>query len=269
MHVTYFTQSIFVGRVQSEHNRPPDDREPSNSRVPATVIELTFSSVHHHQPLTTSSQLYSVNVDDGDEPDVRIMPSSMPSPIAINPTSPSPSMFRKKKSLKPMSTAASYLSAVSEADARARIQNGSPTSTPALSLSSSITSSSEDTVLDESNEIENGLNYPGVPPTSEQIFTTVHTEFGHCGNEAYRFTSGHPVGEPVKAVIEQDPPYYILLTTYISYILVIILGHIRDFFGKRLKANSYKHLMFQDVRSLLLAWAFLISHRLLNRGTQL
>ncbi|PSR72139.1 hypothetical protein PHLCEN_2v11987 [Hermanssonia centrifuga] len=141
-----------------------------------------------------------------------------------------------------MNTAASYLSAVSEADARARAHGMTPNTTPALSLSSSITSSSEDTVLHENEENEDGLSYPKVPPTSEQMFTTVHTEFGHCGNSAFRHTSQHNPAHPVKGVVEQDPPYYILLTTYLSYILVIFFGHLRDFFGKRFSYQGYAAL---------------------------
>lgn len=167
--------------------------------------------------------------------------------MALKSASPTPSIF-KKKSYPAMNTAASYLSAVSEADARARGAHGNtPSSTPALSLSSSVTSSSEDTVLHEEDENVDGLAYPKVPPTSEQIFTTVHTEFGHCGNDAYRYTSQYNPAHPVANLKEQDPPYYILLTTYISYILVIIFGHIRDFFGKRFKHSAYRHLLAHNV----------------------
>ncbi|EGO26633.1 hypothetical protein SERLADRAFT_436444, partial [Serpula lacrymans var. lacrymans S7.9] len=90
--------------------------------------------------------------------------------MALNPPSPSPSIFKKKSlsSLPSMATAASYLSAVSEADARARHHEVSPTSTPALSMSSSVTSSSEDTVLHENDLDDSGLAYPLTPPTSEQ-----------------------------------------------------------------------------------------------------
>ncbi|KAI0768257.1 serine palmitoyltransferase 2 [Trametes elegans] len=143
-----------------------------------------------------------------------------------------------------MSTAASYLSAVSEADARARKHGGTPASTPALSMSSSVTSSSEDTVLEESpDDYTDGLSYPRVPPTSDQVFSTVHAEFGHCANEEYRYTSQHRAGTAYKSIPERDPPYYILLTTYVSYILVICLGHIRDFVGKRFRAANYRHLL--------------------------
>lgn len=92
-----------------------------------------------------------------------------------------------------------------------------------------------------------GLGFPLHPPTSEQTFSTVHTEFGHCANEAYRHTSAHPRGTPVKGHVELDPPYYVLLSTYVSYMLLIVIGHIRDFFGKRSKSAEYRHLMPHNV----------------------
>ncbi len=171
--------------------------------------------------------------------------------MALKSASPTPSMFKRKAS-PALNTAAEYLSAVSEADARARAHGSTPNSTPALSLSSSVTSSSEDTVLHELlDDNEDGLAYPRIPPTSEQVFTTVHTEFGHCANESYRYTSRYNAAHPVKGIEEQDPPYYILLTTYLSYILVIIFGHIRDFLGKRFKPAAYQHLVAHDVRRFI------------------
>jgi serine palmitoyltransferase len=166
--------------------------------------------------------------------------------------------------------AATLLAAVRQADARARERSSSPTvhsvptATPALSLSSSFTGDSEDSVLREDasglryghsgvmdpyvvDDNDDGLGVPKVPPTSEQTADTRHTEFGHCWNEGYRHTSAHPVGEPVVKHVEVDPPYYILLSTYLSYILLIMVGHIRDFFGKRAKSPEYRHLMPHNV----------------------
>ncbi|KAL0945989.1 hypothetical protein HGRIS_012267 [Hohenbuehelia grisea] len=168
-----------------------------------------------------------------------------PSPMAFR-SSPSQSIFKKKSSqtLSPMTSATSYLSALSQADARARAASRSPTSTPALSLSSSVTGSSEDTVLDDTvMDNKDGLLLPVRPPTSEQVFDTVHTEFGHCGNEEFRYTSQHTPGEPVEGHVEKDPPYYILLSTYISYLILICIGHVRDFVGKRVHPARYRHLM--------------------------
>jgi serine palmitoyltransferase len=154
-----------------------------------------------------------------------------------------------------MSSAASYLAAVKQADLRARQRSPTPvpTATPALSLSSTLTTSTEDSVLRDGlplhDDNEDGLGFPLTPPTSEQTFSTLHTEFGHCANETYRHTSAHPEGKPVKGHVDLDPPYYILLSTYVSYIILIIVGHIRDFFGKRSKSAEYMHLMPHNVRS--------------------
>ena len=184
--------------------------------------------------------------------------------------------FKKRSSptLSPMPTATSYLSALSQADARARSSiTPPPTETPALSLSSSTTCSTPDTPPEEYEKLNSHLNgnrradefyyhakgdgpggegdgllVPVRPPTSEQVFTTVHTEFGHCANQSYRYTSQHnPPNAPLPMHVEQDPPYYILFSTYISYLILIILGHLRDFVGKRLSPKSYKYLIPRDV----------------------
>ncbi|KAG2134123.1 pyridoxal phosphate-dependent transferase [Suillus clintonianus] len=173
----------------------------------------------------------------------------MMSPIALNPPSPSPSIFKEEQSLSKlpsMPTAVSYLSAVQQADTRARSRdNTSVASTPALSLASSGTASSEDTVLDEDDE-NNCLVYPLTPPTSKQVFTAPHTEFGHCANEAYRCVSKHDYSKPFQEHTIEEPPYYVLIATYISYLILICFGHTRDFFGKRFAKSCFAHLMPHD-----------------------
>lgn len=43
-----------------------------------------------------------------------------------------------------------------------------------------------------------------------------------------------------------EPPYYYLLTTYFSYLILIIFGHVRDFFGKRFREEHYRHLQARN-----------------------
>ncbi|KAF8208374.1 serine palmitoyltransferase 2 [Mycena galopus ATCC 62051] len=181
------------------------------------------------------------------------MPGSpLPSPMALSNMSPTSSIFRKRKpSAVAPKTAASYLSALSEADARRAKRSPTPTATPALSLSSSVTGDSEDSVLHENERLRAGLEYPLRPPTSEQVFNTVHSEFGHCSNEEFRFVSEHVAGTSLQHV-PQEPPYYIVISTYIrfplafSYLILICLGHIRDFLGRRFHPKAYSHLMPRD-----------------------
>ncbi|KAG1752067.1 pyridoxal phosphate-dependent transferase [Suillus lakei] len=169
----------------------------------------------------------------------------MPFPMALNPPSPSSlSIFKEKKSLTQlpsMTTAVSYLSAVQQADSCARTHdNPHAAPTPALSLSSSIITSSEDTVFNEDDK-DNYLVNPHTPPMPEQVFTTPHSEFGHCSNEAYRCASKYDYMKPFQWHTVEEPPYYILLTTYISLVLLNFLGHMRDFFGKRFAKSHFIH----------------------------
>lgn len=174
----------------------------------------------------------------------------MPYPIKLNLPSPFLYIFEEKKLLSKspsMPTAASYLPAVKQTNARGRSRdNSSIPSTPALSLSPSITASYEDNALSEDDE-NNCLVYPITPPTSEQIFTTVHTEFGHCANEVYRCVSKHDYTKPFEEHTMEEPPYYIVFATHISLFILHLLGHMRDFFGKRFAKSYFAHLMPQNV----------------------
>jgi len=171
----------------------------------------------------------------------------MPSPIALTTPPRQESIFKKRSPsyLTAMRSAQSYLMALSEADARARGRDSASTaSTPAHSLSSYATVSTEDTVYhDDPYDNFDGLAYPITPPTSEQSVTLDHLQFGFCANESYRYRAAHKPGTPFQEHHEQDPPYYILLTTYLSYLFLICMGHMRDFFGKRLFTSSYRHLL--------------------------
>lgn len=187
---------------------------------------------------------------------------AMPSPIALTTPPRQESIFKKRSPsyLTAMRSAQSYLIALSEADARARSRDSASTmTTPALSLSSSATTLTEDDVVNDTPcDNSDGLAYPITPPTSEQFTPANHLQFGFCPNENYRYKSAHKPGTQLKEVHEQDPPYYILLTTYLSYLFLLCFGHVRDFFGKRLHPAFYRHLLPFDVSRLLLERARLI-----------
>lgn len=197
----------------------------------------------------------------------------MPSPMAMQ----SPSFNKKKSTTGSMSgrSAAEYLTALAELDSKSRklasakSAGTTPASTPALSFSSSLTRSTSESSnassyssrlsgtpravvavagVDEDLDDGTGLTVPIEHPTSTQVFSTVHSEFGHCDNKQFRRISRHPYGAQFEHPKEQDPPYYILFTTYISYLWLICLGHLRDFFGKRMDPSSYAHIMAKNVR---------------------
>ncbi|KAI6132952.1 pyridoxal phosphate-dependent transferase [Pisolithus croceorrhizus] len=139
----------------------------------------------------------------------------------------------------PSTIARSYPSAGHEANAYAGNRTITPASTPSLSLSSS--TSSDDTVLDESDDHDLRTTL-----ASEQTSNTIHDEFGYCANQNYRCISQHNPEKPVAEDEIEEPPYYILFTTYLSYLLVIVFGHLRDLIGKRFAKSSFTHLMPYD-----------------------
>lgn len=61
------------------------------------------------------------------------------------------------------------------------------------------------------------------------------------GHQSHLYTSRHHGGALEEPILD-EPPYYYLFTTYISYLVLIVFGHIRDFFGKRFRAERYRHL---------------------------
>ncbi|CCA75183.1 related to LCB2-serine C-palmitoyltransferase subunit, partial [Serendipita indica DSM 11827] len=165
----------------------------------------------------------------------------MSSPIARQSLSPSSSIFSSKKQSKPL-LAAEYLQAVSRADSVRRSVSSSKMS-HTLADSDSISASTLVDIAEDSEKECGLLNTPVVPPNSSQVFSTRHVEFGHCADQRFRHVSQHIPGTYFPPQKEEDPPYYILLSTYISYVILICIGHVRDFFGKRLRTKEYQHLM--------------------------
>ncbi|KAF2466057.1 serine palmitoyltransferas-like protein 2 [Lindgomyces ingoldianus] len=81
------------------------------------------------------------------------------------------------------------------------------------------------------------------PPSPEEArrLARAHAQFGPLGSQSHRYTSKFEGGEFAEPV-EDEPPYYFLFTTYISYLILIVFGHVRDFFGKRFRRAHYSHL---------------------------
>ncbi|KAK2745234.1 serine palmitoyltransferase component [Myotisia sp. PD_48] len=85
------------------------------------------------------------------------------------------------------------------------------------------------------------------PPSSEESrrLAKQHAQFGPLGHPSHRYTSKHH-GSTFPEPVMDEPPYYYLLTTYISYLILIAFGHVRDFFGKRFNEQDYRHLKPRD-----------------------
>ncbi|KAK6462306.1 palmitoyl transferase [Scheffersomyces coipomensis] len=86
-------------------------------------------------------------------------------------------------------------------------------------------------------------NIPNAPPDDRSKEVLSELEYGKLTSDQYLYVSKHPVGEPLPTPIDDEPPYIIYIATYISYLILIIIGHIRDFFGKTFKPNEYEDLV--------------------------
>ncbi|KAL3444473.1 pyridoxal phosphate-dependent transferase [Aspergillus insuetus] len=130
--------------------------------------------------------------------------------------------------------------------ARAALQNASGTTTAAPPISSA--SLSLPTISLSTATADNpNMNEPPTtlfqPPSPEEArrLAKQHAQFGPLGHPSHRYSSRHP-GGPFPEPVMDEPPYYYLITTYISYLILIAFGHVRDFFGKRFREENYRHL---------------------------
>ncbi|KAI0019034.1 serine palmitoyltransferase [Xylariomycetidae sp. FL0641] len=112
------------------------------------------------------------------------------------------------------------------------MQNTSAPSITAPSLSLPTISLSTATAAEPNGEESSTTLFQ--PPSSLEVSEKKRFEaqFAPLAHPSHRYVSKHH-GEPLQAPIIDEPPYYYVLTTYISYLLLLALGHIRDFFGKR------------------------------------
>jgi serine palmitoyltransferase len=137
-------------------------------------------------------------------------------------------------------SAAAALLAASKAQEQLFLNSTTPPiSNPSLSLP---TISLSTATADSSNmdEPPTTLFQPPSPGEARRL-AKQHSQFGPLNSQSHRYTSRHQGGEFPEPIMD-EPPYYYLLTTYISYLILIIFGHVRDFFGMRFREESYRHL---------------------------
>lgn len=87
---------------------------------------------------------------------------------------------------------------------------------------------------------------PNAPPDERSDEVLADHEYGKLTSPDHLYVSKHPLGEPLPTPVDDEPPILIYILTYISYLILIIIGHVRDFFGKIFKAQDYRHLVEHD-----------------------
>ena len=143
------------------------------------------------------------------------------------------------KTKEQQSAQAALLSAV-QAQQQYLLNNPSPhISAPSLSLPTISLSTAKAGEANMDEPPTTLFQPPSVAEAKRQA--RVDAQFGPLGAQSHRYVSKH-MGEELPEPVIDEPPYYYLLTTYISYLILIIFGHVRDFFGKRFKPENYRHL---------------------------
>lgn len=84
---------------------------------------------------------------------------------------------------------------------------------------------------------------PNAPADDRADDVKADLEYGRLTSKEYLYVSKHPVGEPLPIPIDDEPPYVIHIATLLSYLILIIIGHVRDFFGKIFKPQDYEDLV--------------------------
>lgn len=87
---------------------------------------------------------------------------------------------------------------------------------------------------------------PDAPKETLSAEEVADREFGKLTSKEYLYVARQPEGVPFSAPVEDEPPLFIYLATYLSYFILINIGHIRDFFGKIFKPDEFKHLIEVD-----------------------
>lgn len=82
-------------------------------------------------------------------------------------------------------------------------------------------------------------------PEDPRTIAKRHAEFGPLNHPSHLYVSQHPGGEIANLVLD-EPPYYFMLTTYISFLILIGVGHLRDFLARWFASHSNRHLRQHD-----------------------
>ncbi|KAJ9488894.1 hypothetical protein VN97_g4392 [Penicillium thymicola] len=169
---------------------------------------------------------------------------------STNPPSFSPSSGKGGISIKAPAVKSNRLSQLFSASPKSKtetVQSGHSqpsNSSPPISLASlSLPTISLSTATADNPSMDELPTTLFQPPTPEEArrLSKQHAQFGPIGHPSHRYSSRHPGGVFPEPVMD-EPPYYYLLTTYISYLILIAFGHVRDFFGKRFREEHYRHL---------------------------
>ncbi|MCJ1313895.1 serine palmitoyltransferase component [Agyrium rufum] len=183
------------------------------------------------------------------------MPRRLTNPFAGTSTLSAPAAIEKQLTARPSSSRASKIAQYFTTSPRSKTETQTataallaaasqhPTNSQISSASLSLPTISLSTATADSANMDDPPTTLFQPPSPAEArrLARQHAQFGPLGSQSHRYTSRHVGGDYADPIMD-EPPYYYVLTTYISYLILIIFGHVRDFFGKRFYEEHYRHL---------------------------
>ncbi|VEU19511.1 DEKNAAC100321 [Brettanomyces naardenensis] len=81
------------------------------------------------------------------------------------------------------------------------------------------------------NPSEWSAHVPSAPTDDRPEEVKAEMEFGKLTSQKWLATAKYDAKKSFKAPIADDPPYFVVIMTYLNYLVLILIGHIRDYFG--------------------------------------
>jgi serine palmitoyltransferase len=102
------------------------------------------------------------------------------------------------------------------------------------------------TVKDIYDLEELSAHVPDPPVNTYTQEEKAEMEFGSLTSTEYLSEAQHTEGEEIRTQTLDDPPYYIVISTYLDYLLFLIMGHIKDFFGMTFMPQHFSAMVAKD-----------------------
>ncbi|CDK29188.1 unnamed protein product [Kuraishia capsulata CBS 1993] len=87
---------------------------------------------------------------------------------------------------------------------------------------------------------------PDAPISTLSAEEKAEQEFGSLSSPDWLYVSQFNSKEPLPEPVADEPPYYVLIATYLNYLILIIIGHVRDYFGKIFVPEEFEAVMEKD-----------------------
>jgi serine palmitoyltransferase len=99
----------------------------------------------------------------------------------------------------------------------------------------------------EQSELQHQQKQQRQSPSPEELRRQAKRDaaFGPLGHPSHLCVSRHEGGHLPDPILD-EPPYFVMLTTYFSFLLLIFVGHVQDFLARWFTPHKYRHLMNRD-----------------------